>query len=159
MSTGFIFRFGPFELDPAQRVLTHGSSTIALGPKVVETLTVLVDHAGVLVTKSELMDRVWPNRCVEEANLTQNFYRLRRVLTAAGLDDAIQTLACRGYKFSATVERIARPDRSPAVTTAGRAATRRPHLWIIAATTAACVALLLATGLTRTHSPTAYARL
>src|SRR5476651_80199 len=102
--TSAFFRFGEFILDTQKRLLTKNGLPVALGPKVIETLTVLVENAGTLVTKDALMERLWPDRCVEEGNLTQNIYRLRQELGAAGLRDSIETMACRGYRFVAPVE-------------------------------------------------------
>lgn len=73
---GFVV-IGSFRLDCRTRTLTHNGCVVALGPKVVETLIVLVNRRGELVTKAELMDSLWPDRCVEESNLSQNIYRLR----------------------------------------------------------------------------------
>jgi DNA-binding winged helix-turn-helix (wHTH) protein/tetratricopeptide (TPR) repeat protein len=91
--------FGRFRLDFRTRLLTRNGSVVPLGPKVVETLMVLVSRSGELVTKTELMEALWPGRFVEEANLSQNVYRLRRALQAGGLRDAIVTLPGRGYRF------------------------------------------------------------
>lgn len=108
------YRFGRFRLDAERLLLEMGGESVPLGPKVVETLLVLVRHAGTLVTKDELMDALWPDGFVEEANLTQNVYLLRRTLRAHGLEPAIETLARRGYRFVAPVA----PESSPAGPTA-----------------------------------------
>jgi DNA-binding winged helix-turn-helix (wHTH) protein len=97
-------RFGSFTLDTRRRLLLCSGEPIALGPRAVETLLVLVEHPGALVTKSDLMERLWPNQFVQEANLTQNVYRLRKVLALGGLGDAIETMPCRGYRFVVPVE-------------------------------------------------------
>ncbi len=55
------YAFGPFRFDTEERVLLRGSEPVALAPKVVETLLVLLQNAGHLVDKDELMKRVWPN--------------------------------------------------------------------------------------------------
>src|SRR5947209_7931790 len=91
-----MLRFGPFTLDVRARLLSRGGTPVALGPNVIETLAALAERPGELVTKDELMERLCPNQFVAEGNLTQNVYRLRRVLAAGGLDEAIETLACRG---------------------------------------------------------------
>lgn len=117
-------RIGVFTLDPARRLLLRDGRPVALGPKVVDTLTALVERAGELVTKDELMDRLWPNQFVEEANIVQNVYRLRKALASGGLTRAIETLPCRGYRFVAPVGPL--PNRPPA---------RRANLlpWAVAA--------------------------
>jgi len=97
------FTFGPFELDPSRLVLSLGGEPLALGPRVVETLFALVERAGEVVTKAELLERVWPNADVEEANLAQNVYVLRKVFRAHWTGRAIQTVPRRGYRFAASV--------------------------------------------------------
>jgi DNA-binding winged helix-turn-helix (wHTH) protein/Tfp pilus assembly protein PilF len=95
--------FGPFRLDFRTRILTCNGSVVSLGPKVIETLMLLVSRRGELVTKAELMEALWPDRYVEEANLSQNIYRLRRALAAGGVHNAIETMPARGYRFVAAV--------------------------------------------------------
>lgn len=99
---GFVV-IGSFRLDCRTRTLTHNGRVVALGPKVVETLIALVNRRGDLVTKAELMDSLWPDRCVEESNLSQNIYRLRRALALGGVHNAIETMPARGYRFIAGV--------------------------------------------------------
>ncbi len=100
-------RFGPFALDMASGVLYRGGKRLALGPKVVKTLAVLVAARGELVTKDELFDTIWSDRTVEEGNLTQNVYRLRKILASGGLSGAIETVPCRGYRFTVAAEPVA----------------------------------------------------
>ena len=66
------YRFGPFQLDARERRLWRGNEVIPLRLKVFDTLRVLVENAGRLVTKQELLDRVWPETAVEENNLNHN---------------------------------------------------------------------------------------
>jgi DNA-binding winged helix-turn-helix (wHTH) protein/Tfp pilus assembly protein PilF len=115
---------GAFTLDSKRRLLLRDGQPVALGPKVVETLTALVESAGELVTKDELMDRLWPNQFVQEANLVQNVHRLRRVLALGGLERAIETMPCRGYRFIATVGKPPMKPASPRV--------RNRFLWALA---------------------------
>jgi DNA-binding winged helix-turn-helix (wHTH) protein len=97
-------RVGSFTFDSRTRWLVRHGQRVRLGPKVIETLAVLLENAGSLVTKEQLMERLWPNQFVEEANLTQNVYRLRRVFAEGGLSDAIETIPCRGYRFVAAID-------------------------------------------------------
>lgn len=101
------YAFGPYHLDPSKRVLTREGEGIPLTPKATEILIVLVKHAGQLVEKDELLKEVWPDTFVEEANLSQNVFTLRRAL---GDDRAepryIETVARRGYRFLATVRAV-----------------------------------------------------
>ena len=72
------YRFGPFHLDVRERRLSRGSDVIPLRLKVFDTLRVLVENAGRLVTKQELLDTVWPETTVEENNLNHNVSMLRK---------------------------------------------------------------------------------
>ena len=78
-----------------------------LAPKAVETLVVLVENAGNLVEKDELMQRVWPDAFVEEVNLAKNVFFLRKLLGGAeGGQEFIETVPKRGYRFVAEVTEI-----------------------------------------------------
>lgn len=74
------YEFGPYRLDPGKRILTRAGETIALTPKATDLLIMLVAHAGQLLDKDELLREIWPDTFVEEANLTQNVFLLRRAL-------------------------------------------------------------------------------
>jgi predicted ATPase/DNA-binding winged helix-turn-helix (wHTH) protein len=93
------YRFGPFELQPDQRQLLKDGATISLRPRAFDLLVALVDRAGHLVTKDELLDQVWPKMVVEEAALHVQVSALRKVLGA----DAITTVSGRGYQFTLPV--------------------------------------------------------
>lgn len=96
--------FGPFRLDPVDRVLSHHEQPVPLTPKAIETLVVLVERHGRLVTKEELLQLVWPDAFVEENNLAQHISTLRRVLgEAIGGERFIETVPKRGYRFVAAV--------------------------------------------------------
>jgi DNA-binding winged helix-turn-helix (wHTH) protein len=100
----FCYDFGPYRLNSQERVLTCAGEVISLPPKATDVLLLLVSNAGQLVEKDELLKQVWPNTFVEEANLTQNIFLLRRVL---GHERAgpryIETVTRRGYRFVADV--------------------------------------------------------
>ncbi len=102
------YRFGPFQLDVRERRLSSGSDVIPLRLKVFDTLRVLVQNAGRLVTKQELLDSVWPGTAVEENNLNHNVSVLRKALgeKATG-QQYIETVPRVGYRFVAAVETIA----------------------------------------------------
>ena len=74
------FAFGPFVLQPECQLLLKDGAPVRLGGRALEILTVLAERPGELVSKQELMARVWPNVCVEESNLKTNVAHLRRVL-------------------------------------------------------------------------------
>ncbi|HEY0383534.1 MAG TPA: winged helix-turn-helix domain-containing protein [Candidatus Elarobacter sp.] len=154
--TSGIFRFGPFELDSRTRLLVRDGTPVALGPTVISTLAVLVANAGELVTKDELMERVWPDRCVDESNLSQNVYRLRRALSAAGLNGAIETMACRGYRFVAPVEHVRVPEPVSVNVPAAKTMARSQR-WALAALAGACSVVLVASAVSSPRP--AFARL
>ena len=102
-----LYEFGPFRLDPRQRLLLRDGKPIPLQPKAFETLLVLVRNSEKLVSKDELLSAVWSNTFVEESNLTQNIFVLRQALGAK--DDGrryIVTVPGRGYRFAEKVVTI-----------------------------------------------------
>lgn len=100
-----VFRFGSFELSPVRRLLSRHGRPVKLGSRALDLLVALVERAGHVVTKDELMLRVWSNVVVEDTNLRVNIYNLRRVLGDDGLDDRyIMYVARRGYVFVAPLE-------------------------------------------------------
>jgi Tol biopolymer transport system component/DNA-binding winged helix-turn-helix (wHTH) protein len=101
------YDFGPFRLDPSERLLLRGYDVVPLTPKAFEMLLVLVESNGHVLTKDELMKRVWPDTIVEEANLSHNIYRLREALAEGRDGDKyIETLPRRGYRFVAKVTEV-----------------------------------------------------
>ena len=91
------YEFGEFRLDGNEHLLYRGGAVVPLKPKVVETLELLVREQGRLITKDELMARLWPDTVVEESNLAQNIYLLRKVLgTDAQGRNYIETIPKRG---------------------------------------------------------------
>ena len=68
---GQIYQFGEWRLDPAERLLQLNGVAVPLTPKVFETLLVLVENSGKLVTKDEFMKRVWPDTFVEDLALVK----------------------------------------------------------------------------------------
>ena len=90
------YRFGSFELRPNQRQLLADGHPVALGDRAFDVLLALVERAGQLVTKDELLALVWPNLVVEENNLQVQVSTLRKVLGAG----AIATVAGRGYRLT-----------------------------------------------------------
>ena len=101
--------FGPFRLDPVKRLLWRQGELVALPPKAVDLLLALVEQAGDVVGKQELMDRVWPDSFVEEANLSVNVATIRKVLgDRTDGEPYIETLSRRGYRFVAPVKKLGR---------------------------------------------------
>ena len=97
------YEFGPFRLDPEERTLSRNGELVPLTLKAFDTLLVLVENAGHLLPKDELMRRVWPETAVEENNLAQQVSSLRKALgeSESGVK-YIETLPKRGYRFLAT---------------------------------------------------------
>lgn len=91
-----VYRFGSFELQPDQRRLLGDGRPVVLGDRAFDVLLALVERAGQLVPKDELLDLVWPGLVVEENNLQVQVSTLRKILGAA----AIATSAGRGYRFT-----------------------------------------------------------
>lgn len=98
------FEFGPFRLEPATRSLYRGDEFIALTPKALDTLWVLVQEAGRVVSKEEILQRVWPDAYVEEGSVANNVSMLRKILHPHFPGDGpIATVSRRGYRFTAPV--------------------------------------------------------
>jgi TolB-like protein/DNA-binding winged helix-turn-helix (wHTH) protein/Tfp pilus assembly protein PilF len=107
------FDFGPFRLDTSDRALLRAGERLELPPRVFDTLLTLVQSGGRLLEKDELMQTVWPNTVVEENNLSQAVYLLRRILHD-GENGAryIETVPKRGYRFVARVEQVENDEES-----------------------------------------------
>ncbi len=104
-----LYRFGPFLLDPAERLLSRDGAPVPLTHRLLETLLAFVRAPGRVLTKDELMEAVWPGRYMEEASLKQAIFTLRKALSDSG-DDAryIVTAPGRGYSFAAPVQKVNR---------------------------------------------------
>src|ERR1022692_448247 len=98
------YDFGSFRVDPAQRVLLRDGRPVALQPKAFEILLFLVRNPGRLITKEELLSAIWPELVVEESNLSQNIFLLRKALgDGESGHRCIVTLPRRGYQFAEAV--------------------------------------------------------
>src|SRR6185295_6960582 len=102
---GTDYTFADYRLDPRARVLWRGADLVRLPPRALDLLLALVERQGDVVSKEDLLRRVWPDTVVEEANLSVNVSALRKELGAQP-DGApfIETVARRGYRFRARVE-------------------------------------------------------
>ncbi len=104
------YHFGSYYLNEREGVLLRDGSPVALTPKAFDTLLVLVRNSGHLVEKDELMRQVWPETAVEESNLTQNIFMLRKILGESNEESKyIETVPRRGYRFVAAVREISEP--------------------------------------------------
>src|SRR5579862_9442671 len=107
-----VHRFLEFELSEADFCLSRGGQRIALEPKALRVLTLLVSRAGHLVDKQELLSSVWPDTFVEENTLTRTIGILQRELGDTSRDSKIiETVPTRGYRFIAPVEVL--PGQAP----------------------------------------------
>jgi DNA-binding winged helix-turn-helix (wHTH) protein/TolB-like protein len=99
-----LYRFRDFELEPAERRLSQGGRSIALTPKAFDTLVLLVERFGRIVTKEELMRALWPRGYVEDSNLTKHIWFIRRALGESETEaSVIETVPKVGYRFVAAV--------------------------------------------------------
>jgi DNA-binding winged helix-turn-helix (wHTH) protein len=106
-----LLQFGPFRMDLEERVLIRDQETITLSPKAFETLLVLVQHSERVVLKDDLMKTLWPDTFVEESNLSQHIFQLRKALGDKAHDpEYIVTVPGRGYRFAQKVSEITEPD-------------------------------------------------
>ena len=102
-----LYEFGPFQLDPAKRILLRDRKPVPLQLKAFEILLVLVRNGDQVVLKEDLLQAVWPDTFVEEGNLTQNIFVLRKTLSAGNGDARyIETIPGRGYRLTTQVRVI-----------------------------------------------------
>ncbi|MEW6127737.1 MAG: winged helix-turn-helix domain-containing protein [Acidobacteriota bacterium] len=99
------YEFEDFRLDATHRMLYKNEEVVSLTPKQVETLVALVERCGQIVSKDELMRRLWADATVEESNLSQNLYVLRKTLgRCANGKPLIETFRRRGYRFNGALK-------------------------------------------------------
>ena len=149
-----LYEFGPFRLDPRKRVLLRDNQPVSLQLKAFETLMVLVRNSEQVVLKDDLMKAVWPDTFVEESNLTQNIFVLRRTLgDTVGDHRYIVTIPGRGYRFAQKVLVISE-DQTLILASHSRSRVvieeSRPR-WVAALSVAAGALLLLALGATAVY--------
>ena len=106
-----LYEFGDFRLDPETKLLFRDKELISIAPKVFETLFFLVSRPAVVHTKEKILDAVWNGAFVEESNLSQNIYVLRKTLG----DGFIETVPKRGYRFIAPVTSLEKPAEEVAI--------------------------------------------
>ena len=108
LSSQDFYRFDDFELQPSRRLMLRKGERVALAPKTFEVLFCLVTHAGHVVLKEDLLKAVWPESFVEESNLTQHIFWLRKAL--ADKSGYIETIVGRGYEFTGEVTVVPHPE-------------------------------------------------
>jgi DNA-binding winged helix-turn-helix (wHTH) protein/TolB-like protein/Tfp pilus assembly protein PilF len=97
------YEFGEFRFDAEKRILWHDDELIALPPKAAEVLLLLVESRGNLVERREILEKVWSDTFVEEANINYVISLLRKTL---GGDGIIQTIPRRGYRFTTQIKKL-----------------------------------------------------
>jgi TolB-like protein/DNA-binding winged helix-turn-helix (wHTH) protein/Flp pilus assembly protein TadD len=106
-----LYRFGPYVLDPQRRTLYCDKSPVPLTPKAFDVLLFLAKNPSRLITKDELLQAVWGDTFVEEANLTQYISHLRKALGGSSEDSRlIVTISRKGYQFTGDVALAETPD-------------------------------------------------
>ncbi len=122
-----VYQFGPFQLDATERRLLRDGVQVPLRLKAFETLRMLVENAGRLVTKEALLRQVWPDAMVEENNINANVSILRKALGEdANGQSYIETVPRVGYRFVANVRQMALP-QSAQTTSGGVAPELEPE--------------------------------
>ncbi len=155
-----LYEFGPFRLDASKRRLLRESDPVLLTPKALETLIVLVENRAVIVSKDELMNSLWPDSSVEESNLSQNIFVLRKALGDSARERRyILTVPGRGYQFIETVNEIGDEKEAreacrlateaPKSAAVDNRAARRSALWLAPALFAGLLAASLSWRLAR----------
>jgi DNA-binding winged helix-turn-helix (wHTH) protein/Flp pilus assembly protein TadD len=126
-----VYRFGPFRLDTEAYRLTRGDAPVQTSPRQIDLLACLAAEPSRLITRDELFDRLWAGVAVTDNALTQLVSELRQTLgDSSGEPRYVQTVARRGYRFIAPVERIESPAVAAAANPAlaGRAAPQTANL-------------------------------
>jgi DNA-binding winged helix-turn-helix (wHTH) protein/tetratricopeptide (TPR) repeat protein len=101
-----LYEFGPFRVDPRNRVLSKSGRPLQITPLALNTLIFLVENCGRLVTKSELVSAIWPDTSVGDPNLASVISVVRKALGDSGDSQRyIKTVAKSGYRFVAPVHR------------------------------------------------------
>lgn len=102
-----LIRFDGYELNPSARTLKREGQTVAISPKTLELLLYLAQHPHQILTKEELLTAVWPNSFVEERNLSQHVFLLRKALAGREVgEEIVVTVPGRGYQFTAAVDEV-----------------------------------------------------
>lgn len=101
-----VYAFGDFRLESAERRLSRAGYPLTLTARVFDLLLLLVQNAGHLLGKEEIMREVWHDAEIEENNLTVSMSVLRKLLGDSAGHDYIETVPKRGYRFTAEVRRV-----------------------------------------------------
>jgi TolB-like protein/DNA-binding winged helix-turn-helix (wHTH) protein/Flp pilus assembly protein TadD len=157
--TNNLYRFGEFSLDAQGRALKRGAEAVPLTAKAFDVLLLLIQNAGRTVTKDELMKAVWPDSFVEESNLTQTIFMVRKALDETADRRYILTVQGQGYRFLVPVKEadkngpeieapVAVPDARSVPENQLDSHGRGARDWRVAVIALAAVALVLIAGFT-----------
>ncbi|HET9469345.1 MAG TPA: AAA family ATPase [Vicinamibacterales bacterium] len=125
MTARTCYQFGRFRLSSDGTMLLRDSAVVPLAPKALRTLLTLVERAGEVVTKEQLLESVWPDSFVEDTGLTRNISVVRQALGTDG-EQLIATVARLGYRFTAPVQKLeSHPVLTPSRSTVAGQADRR----------------------------------
>jgi Tol biopolymer transport system component/DNA-binding winged helix-turn-helix (wHTH) protein len=139
-----IYEFGPFRLSAQKKLLWRNGATVPLAPKVLETLLVLIEHRDRVVTKDELLERVWGRVVVEEGGLARNISVLRKALGEKPDEHQyVVTVPGQGYQFVAQVRGAAEAALETSEPAAPRRAFLRPMPVLVSVVCACVVALVV----------------
>ena len=129
-----LYEFGPYRIDSERRLLLRGGESVPLPSKAFDTLLVLVEHKSEVISKEDLMKALWPDSFVEESNLSQNIFVLRKALGETPQDHQyIVTIPGKGYRFVGNVREVGTnetglvvesPSRSPIMVDEGLRSNR-----------------------------------
>src|SRR5499433_850049 len=112
----YLYHFGPYTLDPRKRTVSRQGLLVSLTPKAFDLLLFFAQNPNRVITKDELLKAVWADSFVEEGNLTQNVFLLRRALGQKSEDSGlIVTIPRRGYQFAGDVAIASLPVQSTQV--------------------------------------------
>jgi len=132
MQQEWIYQFASYFLNVNDRVLVKHHERIPLPAKSFNVLVELVRARGRVVTKDELMEKVWSHSAVEESNIYQSIYRLRSVLRESPrdpIDRYIENVSGTGYRFAVPVSQVRRSTKpSPVHTVQASPTATRPVL-------------------------------
>jgi DNA-binding winged helix-turn-helix (wHTH) protein/tetratricopeptide (TPR) repeat protein len=120
-----LLEFGPFQIDSEQRLLLRDRRPVPLSPKAFDLLLALTEHGGQVVLKDDLMKMLWPDTFVEESNLGQHVFQLRKALGERPQDHSyIITVPGRGYRFVPQVRAVAEDKGADQIVVASRSLAR-----------------------------------
>ena len=123
-----LYEFGPFRMDPETQVLLRDDQPVPVAPKTFETLLILVRHSREVVSKDDLMRELWPDSFVEESNLSQNIFMLRKALGDTPEERRyIVTLPGKGYRFTGEVRTVLQDGEDVRIASRSRSETVVNH--------------------------------